>query len=69
MDKITPFKAQLQNLRAGRFNWEAARIIVANIKTIVESQEITWSQLDTSSAELDRILFNMSKKPHEPDEA
>lgn len=68
MDKIIPLKAQLQNLRAGGFNWQAAKIIVANLKEMVEGKEVTWCQLETSAAELDRILFNMARKPHEPDE-
>lgn len=61
MEKVAPWKQQIEQLRQGKFNREAAEIMVENIKMMVEKGEFGWDDLGTSRLELGSILFKLKR--------
>jgi hypothetical protein len=61
MDKIAPLMAVIEQLRQGKFNHEAAEIVIENIKMMVEKGEFAWDDLGTSRLELGSILFKLKR--------
>ena len=54
--RILPFKKQVEALRTGKYNREAANIVVDNLRSQVANGHLRWADLETTSGELELLL-------------
>jgi hypothetical protein len=60
--KLLAFKSQVEAFKTGRYNLKTAEIVVANLISLVASNDLTWGDLGTTKVELEVALAQLKRK-------